>query len=177
MGRFSESYRTLFALPVPIRDLVLKFIFDKEISPFSRWVRCGFTANQRYRRAKGVKYKRGGAENTRSPVDRRQRRSGRISVFLFGLLLFSFSPRHIAVVAIVPEQLLAFVRGCARRRVAIQSRDGEDRKNFSSGTGFILTPAKGAGNSVETGRSYEDRGVSFPKNVLDRSAIIRDFPM
>lgn len=29
--------------------------------------------------------------------------------FLFGLLLFSFSLRHIAVVAMVPEQLLAFV--------------------------------------------------------------------
>jgi len=35
--------------------------------------------------------------------------------FLFGLLLFSFSPRHIAVVAIVPDHLLAFCRGCARR--------------------------------------------------------------
>jgi hypothetical protein len=49
--------------------------------------------------------------------------------FLFGLLLFSFSLRHIAVVAMVPEQLLAFVgdvRGESRNPI----QDGEDREIF-----------------------------------------------
>ena len=56
--------------------------------------------------------------------------------FLFGLLLFSFSLRHIAVVAMVPEQLLAFVgdvRGESRNPI----QDGEDREIFFR-TGVIL---------------------------------------
>jgi hypothetical protein len=51
-------------------------------------------------------------------------------------LLFSFSLRHIAVVAMVPEQLLAFVgdvRGESRNPI----QDGEDREILFR-TGFIL---------------------------------------
>ena len=48
--------------------------------------------------------------------------------FLFGFCFFLF-PRHIAVVVIVPEQLLAFVgdvRGESRNPI----QDGEDREIF-----------------------------------------------
>lgn len=49
--------------------------------------------------------------------------------FLFGLLLFSFSLRHIAVVAMVPEQLLAFV-GDVRGEKPQSNPGREDRKIF-----------------------------------------------
>jgi hypothetical protein len=56
------------------------------------------------------------------------------SGFLFGLLLFSFSPRHIAVVAIVPDQLLVFV-GDVRSESRNPIQDGERARNVSLGPG------------------------------------------
>jgi hypothetical protein len=53
---------------------------------------------------------------------------------LFGLLLFSFSPRHIAVVAIVPDQLLVFV-GDVRSESRNPIQDGERARNVSLGPG------------------------------------------
>src|SRR5262245_21086305 len=51
------------------------------------------------------------------------------SPFLFGLLFFSFSPRYIAVVAVVADQLLPFV-GDMRGEGCNPIQDGKDGEVF-----------------------------------------------